>query len=137
MIISFKERVGNNIKKYRKDINMTLKELADKIGLTEATVQKYEAGNIKNIDVEMLKKIADALEVNPEQLTEWESKEQYLEYRESKNASGSANLLKKYNQLTHGHQKAVLALIDSLLECQTNSRTLYQKNIRQENNEAK
>lgn len=137
MSASFKERVGNNIKKYRKEANMTLKELADKIDLTEATVQKYEAGNIKNIDVEMLKKIADALGVRPEQITEWESKEQYLEYRESKNANATAKLIKKYNQLTKGHQKAVLALIDSLLDCQDNSRLLSQKNIRQETNEAK
>ena len=137
MSASFKERVGNNIKKYRKEANMTLKELADKIDLTEATVQKYEAGNIKNIDVEMLKKIADALGVRPEQITEWESKEQYLEYGESKNATTTAKLIKKYNQLTKGHQKAVLALIDSLLDCQDNSRLLSQKNIRQETNEAK
>lgn len=137
MSASFKERVGNNIKKYRKEANMTLKELADKIDLTEATVQKYEAGNIKNIGVEMLKSIADALGVRPEQITEWEDKEQYLEYRESKNANKTAKLIKKYNQLTKGHQKAVLALIDSLLDCQDNSRLLSQKNIRQETNEAK
>lgn len=137
MSASFKERVGNNIKKYRKEANMTLKELADKIDLTEATVQKYEAGNIKNIGVEMLKSIADALGVRPEQITEWERKEQYLEYRESKNANATAKLIKKYNQLTKGHQKAVLALIDSLLDCQDNSRLLSQKNIRQETNEAK
>lgn len=49
-------RVGNNIKKYRKECGFTLKELSEKIGLTEATVQKYEAGNIKKIDAEMLKK---------------------------------------------------------------------------------
>lgn len=137
MSASFKERVGNNIKKYRKEANMTLKELADKIDLTEATVQKYEAGNIKNIGVEMLKSIADALGVRPEQITEWESEEQYLEYRESKNANATAKLIKKYNQLTKGHQKAVLALIDSLLDCQDNSRLLSQRNIRQETNEAK
>ena len=137
MSASFKERVGNNIKKYRKEANMTLKELADKIDLTEATVQKYEAGNIKNIGVEMLKSIADALGVRPEQITEWESKEQYLEYRESQNANATARLIKKYNQLTKGHQKAVLALIDSLLACQDNSKILSQRNIRQEKNEAK
>lgn len=56
MSTQFCTRVGNNIKKYRKEKDITLKELADKIGLTEATVQKYEAGNIKKIDVEMLKK---------------------------------------------------------------------------------
>jgi len=36
---------------------LTLKELADRIGVTEATAQKYESGNIKKVDVEMLKKL--------------------------------------------------------------------------------
>ena len=56
MASQFCVRVGNNIKKYRKEAGITLKELGEKIGVTEATAQKYEAGNIKKIDVEMLKK---------------------------------------------------------------------------------
>ena len=46
-------KVGNRIKVARKDKGITLKELGEKIGLTEATIQKYESGNIKNIDVEL------------------------------------------------------------------------------------
>lgn len=114
----FSIRVGNNIKKYRKDNKMTLKELAEKIGLTEATVQKYEAGNIKKIDIEMLKKIADALNIKPEKLTGWESQESYTEYRETKKGEDEALLIKMYSQLTHGHKKAVRTLIKSLLDCQ-------------------
>ena len=117
MSAQFCERVGNNIKKYRKKQNMTLKELAEKIELTEATVQKYEAGNIKKIDVEMLKKISDALNVQPTDITEWD-KEAYQEYRAEHQGQREAKLVKKYSQLTHGHQKAVLNLIDNLLECQ-------------------
>lgn len=96
---------------------MTLKELADRIGLTEATVQKYEAGNIKKIDVEMLKKISDALEVLPERLTEWD-KGEYEKYREAKRGTEEGKVIKMYSQLTLGHKKAVQALMKSLLECQ-------------------
>lgn len=110
-------RVGNNIKKYRKEKDMTLKELAEKIDLTEATVQKYEAGNIKKIDVEMLKKISDALGVLPENLTEWE-KEEYAKYREVKQGQQEAKIIKMYSQLNPSHKKAVRNLIENLLECQ-------------------
>lgn len=113
----FTERVGNNIKKCRKEKGLTLKELADKIGLTEATVQKYEAGNIKKIDVEMLKKIADALEVLPENLTEWD-KGEYEKYREARRGTEEGKVIKMYSQLTLGHKKAVQALMKSLIECQ-------------------
>lgn len=71
-------KVGNNIKKYRKEADITLKQLAQKIELTEATIQKYEAGKIKSIDTELLKKIADALNVAPEKLTGWEYKTIHL-----------------------------------------------------------
>lgn len=111
-------RVGNNIRKYRKENKMTLKELAEKVGLTEATVQKYEAGNIKKIDIEMLKRLSDALETRPEKLTGWESREAYMEYRESRAVEDEMNLIKTYSQLTHGHKKAVRLLAKSLLECQ-------------------
>ena len=67
MASQFCVRVGNNIKKYRKEAGIILKELGEKIGVTEATAQKYESGNIKKIDVEMLKKISDALGTTPEE----------------------------------------------------------------------
>lgn len=111
-------RVGNNIKKYRNEAGMTLKELAEKIGLTEATVQKYEAGNIKNVNAEMVKKMADALGIKPEKITGWDSPEAYQEYREAKQGEEEANLIKMYSQLTRGHKKAVRNLVKSLLECQ-------------------
>ncbi len=117
MSSQFCTRVGNNIKKYRKEKDLTLKELADRVSLTEATVQKYEAGNIKKIDVEMLKKLSDALGVLPENLTEWD-KEEYQKYREAKQGTQEAKIIKMYSQLTFGHKKAVRSLMESLLECQ-------------------
>lgn len=96
---------------------MTLKELADKIDLTEATVQKYEAGNIKSIDIEMLKKLSDALDVLPENLTEWGEGE-YEKYREGKQGTEEGKVIKMYSQLTPGHKKAVRTLMKILLECQ-------------------
>lgn len=118
MANQFCERVGRNIKKYRNESGMTLKELGEKIGITEATTQKYEAGNIKKIDVEMLKKIADALHTTPEKLTGWESKAEYEEYKNKKRGEEEANLVKMYSQLTRGHKKAVRILIKELLDCQ-------------------
>lgn len=117
MSSQFCERVGNNLKKYRKEKGLTLKELAETVELTEATVQKYEAGNIKKIDVETLKKFADALGVLPENITEWD-KDDYKKYREERQGLQEAKIIKLYSQLTHGHKKAVRTLMENLLECQ-------------------
>lgn len=117
----FCDRVANNIKKYRKEKDMTIKDVANRVGITEATMQKYEAGNIKKIDIEMLKKIADALDVRPENLTEW-NKGEYKENHLENQGEHYAYLIRKYNQLSDGHKKVVLSLIDSLIECQKSSK---------------
>ena len=69
--MNFKERVGQNIEHYRKLSGQTLKQVADKVGLTEATMQKYEKGQIKRVDVELCQKIADALETTPDNRKGW------------------------------------------------------------------
>lgn len=55
--------VSENIKKIRKDKNMTQKDLAKKAGLSIASIQGYEQGKYKP-KTEQLKKIATALEVS-------------------------------------------------------------------------
>lgn len=117
MSIQFCMKFGNNVKKYRKERDLTLKELAEKIGLTEATVQKYEAGNIKKIDVEMLKKISDALRVAPEQLTGWGDNEN-KNIQIKNQGTQEAKIIKMYSQLNKGHKQAVHSLMENLLECQ-------------------
>lgn len=61
------EAVGQKIRIYRKKKKMTIEELALKICKSKATVSKYEKGEI-GLDLDTLYEIADALDVNPEQL---------------------------------------------------------------------
>ena len=53
--------IGDRIRDQRLQKTMTLGQLAAAVGVSEATVQRYEAGIIKNINPEMVKKLADAL----------------------------------------------------------------------------
>lgn len=62
--------VGNRIKTARESRGMTLRYVADKLGKTEATVQRYESGNIK-IKNDLLTDIAEILSVNPAYLMGW------------------------------------------------------------------
>lgn len=72
----FKARVGLNIQACRKKAELTQKQLAKKIGLSEGTISKYESGNIKYVDIEMVTKIATALSCDPNDITGWKSEEQ-------------------------------------------------------------
>lgn len=55
--------IGENIKKYRKQKNMTQQQLANAIDKSKSTIEKYEADKIKNLSFETLKKIATILQV--------------------------------------------------------------------------
>lgn len=61
--------VGNNIKKYRTIRNFSLQDLAERVGLTKKTIQRYENGEIK-IDMDRLTDVAEALDVEVLQLIE-------------------------------------------------------------------
>lgn len=61
--------VGNNIKKYRTIRNFSLQDLAERVGLTKKTIQRYENGEIK-IDMDRLNDISHALDVEIPQLIE-------------------------------------------------------------------
>lgn len=80
-------------------------------------MQKYEAGNIRTLDIVKLKNFADVLGVELEELTPWKED---LEKNniEPKQGKQEAKLVKMYSQLTFGHKKAVYSLIENLLECQ-------------------
>lgn len=70
---NYNEEVGNRIYDVRTEKNITLKELGDLVGLSESTVQRYEKGKIKNVDIEIVKKFADALKISPAYLMGWEN----------------------------------------------------------------
>ncbi|WP_273478515.1 helix-turn-helix transcriptional regulator [Ignavigranum ruoffiae] len=67
----------NRLKSARESKNMTLKELAKKIGKTEATVQRYESGEIKNLKNDIVEKMAEVLEVSPAYLMGWSDGPKY------------------------------------------------------------
>lgn len=53
------------IKNRRLELNMTVRELADKIGVSGATISKWEKANIKHLREDRLIPLANALNVHP------------------------------------------------------------------------
>lgn len=69
---------SKRLKKSRENKHMTLAELGEKIGRSEATVQRYESGNIKNLKNDTIQQIADALDVSPAYLMGWEEEQETI-----------------------------------------------------------
>jgi transcriptional regulator with XRE-family HTH domain len=59
------EETGKRIKYRRKELNISAAMLAERIGLSKATIHRYENGDIKNIKMPVLEAMADVLKVNP------------------------------------------------------------------------
>lgn len=69
---NFNQIVGRRIRESRKNIKMSMKELGDKVGLSEGNIQRYEMGKIKGVDINLIKKISEILNVSPKYLMGWE-----------------------------------------------------------------
>ena len=61
--------VRDKMKALRKDMHITAAELGDMIGLTQATVSRYENGYVRKIPDDVLTKIANALNTSVHDLT--------------------------------------------------------------------
>nr|DAJ51486.1 MAG TPA: phosphoryltransferase [Caudoviricetes sp.] len=66
---------GVKLKERRKELRLTLKEVAAAVGVAEATVQRWESGNIVNFKVDKIPKLASVLQLPVEELTNWFKKE--------------------------------------------------------------
>ena len=63
------------IKHRRVELGYSFQDLADLTGMSKSTLQRYEAGAIKNIPLDKLKILASALRVAPEWIMGWNETE--------------------------------------------------------------
>mgnify|MGYP001198602425 CR=1 FL=1 len=63
--------LNDRIKERRIANNMTLLEVAEFLGVREATMQRYESGLIKNIKYETILKLAELFKCSPSYLMGW------------------------------------------------------------------
>lgn len=59
------EDTGKRIKTRRKELKISAAQLAENLGLSKATIHRYENGDIKNIKMPVLEAMAEILKVNP------------------------------------------------------------------------
>lgn len=54
-----------NIHKRRKELGLTLDEIARFVGVTKSTVQKWESGNIKSMKCDKIRLLSKILKISP------------------------------------------------------------------------
>ena len=61
------------LKTRRKELGLTLAQIAEKMGVSEATVQRWESGNIKTLRYDKIAPLADILKVHPSDIMGWDN----------------------------------------------------------------
>ena len=64
--------IGEKIKSRRKELGLTMLEVAQKSNVSEATVSRWESGNIANMRRDKIVLLANALNVPPSYIMEWD-----------------------------------------------------------------
>lgn len=65
------ENLSTVLKQRRKELGLTLAQIANQMGVAEATVQRWESGNIKSIRYDKIGRLAELLQVNPASFMDW------------------------------------------------------------------
>ena len=65
-------KLADRIKYKRNELGKTLEEVGQMVGVTKATIQRYENGNIQNIPSDKIELLASALNTTPAYLMGWE-----------------------------------------------------------------
>jgi len=64
--------IGQRIKNRRKELKLSVDELASRLGKDRSTIYRYENGDIENLPLDVLAPIANVLDTTPGYLMGWE-----------------------------------------------------------------
>lgn len=70
---------GQRMKDRRKSIGLSAERVADILGVSPATIYRYENGDIEKVPVDRLIPIANALQTTPAYLMGWDDTPEYAE----------------------------------------------------------
>ena len=94
-------RVGERIKSRRKEIGLSAEEVAIELGVSPATVYRYESNDIMNMRIDKLEPIAKALRTTPAYLMGWEDDKKENPPAESQRILESVNSSENIDLLLH------------------------------------
>ena len=89
-------KVNEIIRARRKELGLTLKQVADKLGVSESLISRYESNDVKNMGIDKLIPLAKILKTTPAYLMGWEDEKNHSE-KTSYNEVSVVEPQEKYN----------------------------------------
>lgn len=106
------KEIIERIRYKRESLGYSYQDLAVKTGMSKSTLQRYESGFIKNMPLDKLEPLAEALLCTPEYIMGWDNEEHIREILapnqklilsdlDTLNASGQTEAIKQVHNLTY------------------------------------
>ncbi len=71
--------INERLKQRRSELGKTLQQVADFVGVSKGTIQRYESGDIQNVGLDKIELVAKALDVSPSWLLGWDRSDELTE----------------------------------------------------------
>lgn len=94
--------IGERIKERRKELNLSVDDIANKLNKNRATIYRYESNDIENLPIGILEPLAKILQTTPGYLMGWNIKENPNKKDLTKDET---KLLANYNKLNDTGKK--------------------------------
>lgn len=116
---------GERLKLRRKEIGFSAEKVADQLGVSPATIYRYEKGDIEKVPVDSLAELAKILQTTPAYLMGWESQADQAEINdllaqiqasEEKEQSRIAEMIQDFKKLNDDGKAKAIARVHELTE---------------------
>lgn len=104
--------VQDIIKKRRLELDLTLKDVAKALGVAEGTVSRYETGDIQNMGIDKIARLAKVLHCSPGYLMGWEETPNGMQKSDDFMLSDlEKDIIRKFRTLSNGERSMFLRSI--------------------------
>ena len=116
---------GERLKLRRKEIGFSAEKVADQLGVSPATIYRYEKGDIEKVPVDSLAELAKILQPTPAYLMGWESQADQAEINdllaqiqasEEKEQSRIAEMIQDFKKLNDDGKAKAIERVHELTE---------------------
>ena len=100
------------LKSRRLELDLTMKEVADIVGVSEGTISRWESGEIANMRRDKIAALAKVLRISPSIIMGWEEPKE----KETALRPDETDLLTSYNKLNDAGKVKAREAVDDLTE---------------------
>ena len=102
------------LRERREELNITMKELSVKVGVSESTISRWESGDIANMRRDKIALLSEALQISPAVIMGWDEKT--FNKQSSGITSGEIEFLSRYRKLDDDDRYYLDRVINGLLQ---------------------